>query len=224
MQKYKHVRHLPHSLVVQCQSIFAAFAAVASCTEYQNLVMMDLPIPLSAYAEPIQLFEDLMRDNKRTFNSSTLGIFQQPARSFPVNRDPPRPKRDRDANSSNASRQTKRNSSGDSKNIENEEAKKQGWLILENASLNFPDVLSKIPCKNHALVERFCRFTPCRFHHWSFPLDYPKADRKVICHLVASTEGAKFASSVKQSDIDAISAAPSASAGANDATRDPPTN
>ena len=79
MQKYKHVIHLPHSLVVQCQAIFAAFAAVASRTEFQNLVMMGLPIPFASYAEPIQLFEDLMRDNKRTFNSSTLIIFQQPA-------------------------------------------------------------------------------------------------------------------------------------------------
>ena len=171
MQKYKHIRHLPHSLVVQCQAIFTLFSAVASRTEYQNLVMMDLPIPFAAYAETIQLFGDLMRDNKRTFNSSTLGIFQQPERSFPVAKDPPRSKRDRESDNSSAARQIKRTSNGESRHNKNEEAKKQGWLILENANLNFPNVLSKVPCKNHALVGRFCRFTPCRFHHWNFPLD-----------------------------------------------------
>ena len=82
-----------------------------------------------------------MHDNKITFNSSTLVIFQNPARSFPVAKDPPRTKRDRESDrNNNQNRQTKRDKSGDFRS-KNEEAKKQGWIVLENGNLNFPDVL-----------------------------------------------------------------------------------
>ena len=76
MLKYRtSTPHLPHSLLVQCQSIFASFAAIASRTDYQNRVLMELEIPLDYYAEPIQLFEDLIRDTKCKIASSTLGIY-----------------------------------------------------------------------------------------------------------------------------------------------------
>ena len=83
----------------------------------------------------------------------------------------------------------------------NEEAKKQGWLVLDNGTILFPRIFTETPCKNHAMVGRFCRFTPCKFKHGSFPGDYPKADQKVICHLVDNTQGAKFARCVKASDL-----------------------
>ena len=43
---------------------------------------MGVDTPFSAYHGPIQLFEYLLRDTKQTINSSTLGIYQLPARSY----------------------------------------------------------------------------------------------------------------------------------------------
>ena len=61
MLKYRtSTLRLPHSLLVQCQSIFSTFAAIASWTDYQNIVLMELEIPLDYYADPIQLFKDLI--------------------------------------------------------------------------------------------------------------------------------------------------------------------
>ena len=72
---------------------------------------------------------------------------------------------------------------------------------MDTGIILFPNVLTETPCKNHAMVGRFCRFNPCKFKHGQFPGDYKQADQKVICHLVDNTQGAKFARCVKASDL-----------------------
>ena len=81
MDKYKSEQHVPHALLVQCQSIFAAMATVAASTRLQNMVMAEQTIPVAAYEDAISHFEDTYRDAKRSMNSSTLGVYQQVPRA-----------------------------------------------------------------------------------------------------------------------------------------------
>ena len=125
MLKYKtSPPHLSHGLLVHYQSIFTAFADIASRTDYQNLVLMELEIPLAYCSELIKLFKDLIRDTKRTIASSTLGIYQLPARSYiaPIVL---AVKLDKDTPVKSSDRRNKREKNGDGTK-HHEEAKKKG--------------------------------------------------------------------------------------------------
>ena len=119
-------------------------------------------------------------------NSSTLGIYQQVPRSFnpPVHRNP-RTKRDLDDRDMGKNR--------DDKKVRMDESKKLGYLLVTSGSITCPAVLKKIPCKNFAIVGRYCRHKNCKFAHDMFPNGYNDADKKVICHVIDNANNARFA-------------------------------
>ena len=82
MANYNSEKHVPHALLVQCQSIFAAMETIAESTRLQNMVISKKPILVAAYSEAIYHFEENYRNSKRSMNNSTLVIYQQVPRSY----------------------------------------------------------------------------------------------------------------------------------------------
>lgn len=198
VEKYKAEAHVPHIMLVQCQSIFAAIAQVSTNTQLQNLVLSQAEILRIAYLDVIALFKVTWWDAKCLVNSYTLGVYQKiPYFYVPVAQKV-------SCSNNDDKEELKLKRPRKSEKGKYDDTKKEGWLILTSSTVRWPKTLKIQPCKNFYTVGSFCRHQSCCFSHDKFPSGYTCVDQKTIVHLVNGANNARFAKCVLAADLEAL--------------------